>query len=180
MNNKFFVVGLIIVISIIIIFGLSKNKVENISKNESEGNTQLNLNYIQFEDRVSIKEDDWLLIGNTEAELENDFYDFRLRKIDRDKIEIHINKLWYKEFNENYLEEEYLVDIVHKLMCLLLNTSDEETQKTEYHLYSYIKETYIHVKKSEKYNNKIKLGDLMIESSDEEKILKIIICKGES
>lgn len=104
----------------------------------------IDLQNFNLKDREKLFIGNELLIGQTINELENGYYDFKVTSRD-DELIITLNKLWYQEYGEDFIQDEYLAKICREIVrCLETDLDKEELQ---YQLYKYIKDNYAIVKK---------------------------------
>ncbi|MBR5227723.1 MAG: hypothetical protein IKV94_03705 [Clostridia bacterium] len=60
-----------------------------------------------LDERFCKCEEDVIIIGNNEKQIQNGFYDVKIA-IKNQSLTVNLNKLWYKKFNENLYEIEYV------------------------------------------------------------------------
>lgn len=133
-----------------------KSKAENRSGNEdtNKNNTQDNslykyankyinenkkIIYKYFKDRVGIIKGQDILIGTSQKELENGYYDICISLKDS-RVDIAIAKLW-KDVKEDVLYDEYYIKEVSRCIldiCKKEYSEDEISKMEEYILYCYL------------------------------------------
>lgn len=86
--------------------------------------------------REILKLDKSILVGYSEKELENGYYDLKMYKEKQDLI-ICLNKAW-KEFNNELYEEEYIYQIINSILSIFELSSSKAKNK----IYDYIVEGY--------------------------------------
>lgn len=182
-NLKIFFIATILILFILIIVGkiiLNKNKeVELVNNNK----TQIILKTPVFKDRAVLKYENSIVIGDNLAELENGFFDLNIILKDKDKgiVEIYINKLWYRKFEKDYIDNLYLREIVKALSYSItlenVKNADQTTNLKLYeeNLYQYIYEEYTSLRKNENNFKEITIGDKLFKSENVEGMLKITI-----
>ena len=158
---------IIITLAMVIILGLvlyfvpqSSNKAELAVEN----NTVIQITDFNIEGRKSLKIDNIIYVGNNLKELKNNFYDIKIQSTESDVV-VYLNKLWYENYGEDYIQDEYLAKICRELSSRLNMQND--TEQFEYVLYKYIKDNYIKVRQNEtveeiltdKLNLKLELRD---------------------
>lgn len=156
----------LVILSVCICFKGIKGK-ENVDKNKFE----IDIAEFNLKKRTKLVLEDEVLIGNNLKELQNNFYDIKLQN-NKDGVYIYLNKLWYLEYDETYIEDEYLANICREIVRLM--DEIEEKEEMEYRLYKYIKENFEKVKKggeAESFTyNKLNISSSCI---DGECVLKI-------
>ncbi len=143
-NKYIWLVILIIVITCISFLVCISNK--NEQKNEVESGEIIDISAFEIKDRVRLVKNNKVYIGENLKELENNFYDIKISTLNTG-IELTLNKLWRYEVNNEYIEDEYLIEIVDKIVELLeINNVKEDVS---YELYKYIKQNFLKVKNNE-------------------------------
>lgn len=147
--------------------------VRNVDKGKEDRTTMPILQITDFiiEDRTTLKQDGKLLVGYNLKELENNFYDIKIENTDKG-VELYLNKLWYENYGQDYIQDDYLAKICREL-SKRLNIQYDTTQ-LEYVLYKYIKDNYLKVKQNEKIE-KLLTDKLSLEFNQEESIAILII-----
>lgn len=163
-----------VVIIIAILFGCFM--LSNKSKQKEEKGKDMDLKQVQItnfsiQDRVVIKKNNAIYVGNNQKELENDFYDIKIEN-KQEGIVVYLNKLWYESYGHDYIQDEYLARICRELSYRLNMESKEE--QFEYVLYKYIKDNYMKVRQNEQVE-KIMTDSLNLEFKLEESIVKLVI-----
>lgn len=79
-----------------------------------------------IENRACLDKEKELLIGNSEKELENNYYDIKVIE-QNGKIYLYINKLWKTEFVEQLYEERYVNELVEYVACVVNKTYKLDT-----------------------------------------------------
>lgn len=145
MNKKYLlIIVLCVLFALAIIFNIKT------SQKEDKNINKLKVTNFELKERVTINQDNELVVGENEKEIENGFFDLKVIN-EEDEITILLNKLWYKKCNENYIEDDYLANICRKIVeNLNLNDNNEDL---EYILYKYIKENYLKARMGEKIEN---------------------------
>lgn len=115
---------------------------------------EINLNYLYecIDDRACITQEQVMLIGENEKELQNGYYDFKIENVERG-IKAYINKLWYRKFNENMYEQEYAKKIYEYISKVLSSRANVKLNENEEKwIYDSICESYVRVKNGENIN----------------------------
>ena len=157
----------VMIISIITII----NGIQVKKEKTPTSNPKIKIESFRIEGRESLKLDNTLLIGNNIKELENNFYDIKIINTEYG-IDIFLNKLWYKEYNKDFIQEDYLAKI-----CRQIDNNfgvENATEEFEYVLYKYIKENYTKIRKGA-YVEKINTENFTIEFELKDNIPKLII-----
>lgn len=159
----------IIVILIIVAFLIfSKNGKNNETKAIAVNNIQITS--FNIENRTSHIKDNVIYVGNNIKEIENGFYDLKI--INNDGVEIYLNKLWYENYDNDYIQDEYLAKICREIVNRL--NIDCNKEELEYTLYKYIKDNYLNTREG-KTVSKLSLEDLEISLVLSESIPKLEI-----
>ena len=148
--NKFKIIKLVTVLVFLalILFTSMYNKLS--FKNQNKSLQLINYN---FEDRVCVLGDNNLFVGDSKAQIENNYWDFKFTKISENNIELRINKLWYGEYNDTILDIDYLnklclyIEEIAKASNVDLGNIDLIAKK--------IQDDYLNVKNQEENINKI-------------------------
>ena len=140
----------ILVMSIFLVINIKKTNVR-------EYNT-LKINEFNIKERVTIKDNNEIYVGENVKEIENGYYDLKIAS-QKDNVQIFLNKLWYKKIDKDYIQDDYLANICREIVNEI-NISDNKDE-LEYMLYKYIKENYLNVRNNEKIEE-IKLDKLTI------------------
>lgn len=162
-NNK--KMQLIVIISIILIcisfllcISIKRNNYKEMDKSKNIETT--NLNAFEIKDRLKLSKNNTIYIGENLKELENGFYDIKISTLDTG-IKVTLNKLWRYKVNDEYIEDEYLIEIVDEIVELIkINNIKEDVG---YELYKYIKQNFLKVKNKEKVSN-LELEEFYISS----------------
>lgn len=132
---------------------------------------ELTIESFIIEDRETLKVNNAILVGNNIKELENDFYDIKIINTQQG-IEILLNKLWYENYDKDYIQENYLAKICRQLTFQMGIKS--ESEEFEYVLYKYIKENYVKVRQGTSVEG-IVTEDFTILFELQDNIAKLII-----
>lgn len=152
-----FIVLIILILNIIFAFCMLRKENE---KTKNTLDTSVNLQNFYIENRTRLFLNDELLVGENKKELENGYYDFKVAK-SKDGLIIYLNKLWYGEYEQDYIQDEYLAKICRGLVkCLNV---EDENEEIEYQLYKHIKENYLDIRNGEK-KEKIEVDNIIIDS----------------
>lgn len=121
------------------------------SNNNNDVNDTLPENVVKItsfniEGREILKVDDEIYVGNNLKELQNNFYDIKIQNTN-DGANVYLNKLWYENYGDDYIQDEYLAEICRQLSGNLNIQSGAE--QFEYVLYKYIKDNYVKVRQNE-------------------------------
>ncbi len=148
-NNKYkWLIIVILMLLIYISFLLciaNKKRSSKESKNEIYKET-ININTFEIKNRIKLIKNNKLYIGENLKELENDFYDIKISTLDSG-LEVTLNKLWRYEVNKEYIEDDYLIEIVDQIVELL--GIENVKEDVNYELYKYIKQNFLKVKNNE-------------------------------
>ena len=158
------VLVLLLLLSIIILTNsLNKKSLNNINK--------IQIDQIKIKNRTTIKIDNIIYVGENIKEIENGYYDLKIVN-EENTVDIYLNKLWYKNFNESYIQDDYLVNICHEIVNnIKVNKNKEEL---EYLLYKYVKENYLS-SRSNKPTQSLLLENLTLSLMLEDDIPKLEI-----
>lgn len=157
------IVIITVLISAIVLVGVSLVLLNNKEDKNTEQNKQLYRLFsmsteeieekIMFKDRIIIctssSNELKLLVGNNQKELENDFFDIKIKMtnvIETGDISItmEINKLWKELINSMEMyEEQYINEFLDLLDRLFLKKMTPEQREA---LYNYVVEQYLLVK----------------------------------
>ncbi|MBR6688650.1 MAG: hypothetical protein IKL68_01375 [Clostridia bacterium] len=139
------------------------NKIKNDEKIEEKNNLEIiDINAFEIKDRIKFVKNNTVYIGENLKELENDFYDIKISALNSG-LEVTLNKLWRYKVNKDYIEDEYLIEIVDKVVGLLnVSTINEDVS---YELYKYIKQNFLKVKNHEQVE-KLELEEFRIHSKN--------------
>ena len=153
-----FVVLIILILVIIFSFCVLKN---DKTKENNFQNLNIDIQNFQLENRAMLFNNNELLIGENQKELQNGYYDVKVLKVSNGLM-VYLNKLWYEKHEEDNIHEEYLAKICRELVkCLNVQSENEEI---EYQLYKYIKENYLDIRNGEN-KDKIKVDKVIIDST---------------
>lgn len=142
---KFLILIIATILILITLFLINKNKEQSQDKTQ-EITIINNISEFNIKNRVSIIKDGVIYIGNNKKELENGFYDIKIVSSDN-LVDIHLNKLWYTKYGQDYIEDNYLASICRELVNRL--NMDLDKENFEYMIYKYIKENYVSVRNGE-------------------------------
>ena len=145
------------------------------SDDTSKENSNIQITNFEMEGRIVLKKINDILIGNNIKELENGFYDIKISNLSQG-IDIYLNKLWYENYDEDYIQEEYLARICRELARQIGNAS--QTEDFEYVLYKYIKDNYMKVRRQEKVQALL-LEKINMNFEWEDSIVKLLIRSNE-
>lgn len=115
--------------------------------------------------------DNSVSIGNNEKELENGYYDLKLT-YESGQVEVNLNKLWCENYDDNYIEDEYLAKICRELVRVI--KIDNIDKESEYLFFKYIKENFNNVKQ-EKTAEDIQIKEYNIHLGSDEGMCKLVI-----
>ena len=158
---------LILVGSILYVFLSSSEEVKTVQMEEQN----LRIDEFNIKDRIIIKKENAIYVGNNIKELENDFYDIKIVN-SNSQINIYLNKLWYKTYGKDYIQYDYLVSICREL-TEELNIENRE-EEFEYILYKYIKDNYVKIRQNIKAEQ-IETNKLSLAFELEDNIVKLMI-----
>lgn len=121
------------------------------SNNNNDVNDTLPKNVVRItnfsiDGREILKVDNEIYVGNNLKELQNNFYDIKIQNAN-DGANVYLNKLWYENYGDDYIQDEYLAEICRQLSGNLNIQSGAE--QFEYVLYKYIKDNYVKVRQNE-------------------------------
>lgn len=165
---------IIIILAIVAALGLALyfvSRRSNETEVEVERKNILQITDFNIENRTSLKTNDAIYVGNNLKELENNFYDIKIQNTETG-IVVYLNKLWYENYGEDYIQDEYLAKICRELSGRLNMQSD--TEQFEYVLYKYIKDNYIKVRQNEMVEE-ILTDKLNLKLELEDDIVKLVI-----
>lgn len=132
----------IVIVCLLSIFVLRKPKTE-----ETKAIEKIKITNFSVKDRIVIHKNNSIYVGNNIKELENDFYDVKIMNNEND-VEVYLNKLWYKTYGSDYIQDEYLAAICRQLAANINIASSKDN--LEYFIYKYIKDNYTKVRDGEK------------------------------
>lgn len=141
------IISIIIVLITILVFAmyLVQHKT-NAEQNEVKKQNIIQIGQFNVENRTTLKENKTIYIGNNLKELENNFYDIKIQNTEAG-VDIYLNKLWYENYNKEYIQDDYLAKICREISNRLNMQND--TEQFEYVLYKYIKDNYVKVRQNE-------------------------------
>ncbi len=170
MKKKVIIVIAIVLICVALVIAIMfKNKEEiNI---ESKSVQTIQITDFNIDNRVTLKKENNLLLGNNTKELENNFYDIKITNTS-EGVEVYLNKLWYEDCGQDYIQDEYLAKICRELSSKL--NVQETTEEFEYLLYKYVKDNYIKVRQGENIEE-IQTDKLSLKFELEDSVAKLII-----
>lgn len=120
--------------------------VNNRANEDVKVDSEIQITEFNVQGRVTLKTDNSIYIGNNLKELENNFYDVKIINT-KSGVAVYLNKLWYENYGEDYIQDEYLAKICRELSGKL--NQSNETEQFEYILYKYIKDNYVKIRKNE-------------------------------
>ena len=154
MSNKYAVITFVIVFVVIAIaMCCMKTKVEE----------NIELRYIKecIESRICQEVNGEYFIGNNLKELENGYYDIKIINTQKG-VNLAFNKLWYKQFNLNLYEQDYVNIIVRYISNMILKKTFVKLSEEELNvIYNDILDGYIKVKKGNIYNAEYVIKGIM-------------------
>ena len=147
------------------------NRITNKEINISEYRIKSMFNK-NIRNRIIMEVDNKVLVGETDKQIENEYYDIKAYIQNNNSVVIYLNKLW-KEFDIRLYEEEYLTEVVESIKDILdINVPLEK-------IYDYILSGYLEAKKvdNSKDNNEyiLRLNDYVIKGKVLEKEFVISI-----
>jgi len=144
--KKIVIIAIILVIALgIALIIIHKKDIE--PENEKTKQNVLEITEFNIENRVCLKQDEDIYVGNSLKELENGFCDIKIQNT-TDGIIVHLNKLWYATYGDDYIQDEYLAKICREIIYRI--NIQNESEQFEYILYKYIKDNYMKVRKGER------------------------------
>lgn len=168
--KKIIIVSALVVLCLIAVFIYVSNKEEG----KTDYNSTIEIRAFNVEERTSLNKDGCIYVGNNIKELENGYYDIKISS-NKDRVAVYINKLWYKHYSQDYIQDDYLARICRELSNKLNITQDE--RELEYILYKYIKDNYINVRKNIDVESIITY-EYNLSLSLEDNVVKLIIQRG--
>ena len=143
-EKKLIIVGIIVLLVVLTIIGIvvfKKDKqVNNMNKNT------LQILDFEIKNRKVITKDNEIIVGNNEKEIQNGYYDLKITN-NGTGVNIYLNKLWYEKYNDDYIQEDYLAQIVREIIRQL--KIEENKEDIEYELYKYLFNNYLKAKEGE-------------------------------
>lgn len=172
-NIKKIVIALVVIIAIVLITVFILNVINKVDNEEQQVSSVNSFQIADFniENRVILKKDNSIYVGNNIKELENNFCDIKIQNTENGVI-VELNKLWYETYGNDYIEDNYLARICRELTYRLNIKGDSE--QIEYAMYKYIKDNYIKVREGESIED-ILTDEINIKLVLEEQIVKLII-----
>ena len=143
--KKLVIISIIIVVMLGIVLAVvlgKKSKMESVKQPQDV----LQIADFNIENRVCLRQDNAIYVGNSLKELENGFCDIKIQNTTYG-ITIDLNKLWYETYGEDYIQDEYLAKICREITYRINVQNDSE--QFEYLLYKYIKDNYMKVRQQE-------------------------------
>ena len=170
-SKRLMIISLFILLTLILLFYYFKIKHDTQAKEIKN-----NVSIIDFRipERFCTKVDNTILVGENEKEIENGFFDIKIINNNK-QVEIYLNKLWYKNYGTDYIQDDYLANICRKIASNL--NVDTNNDELEYTLYKYIKENYIKSRQNQTIE-KICLENMTILLTLEDNMSKLIIQGG--
>ena len=171
-NRAFWIIAFLVVS-----FFICVSLIGNISrkKDNEENNVHIiDLSGFEINNRVKLVKDKTVYFGENLKELENSFYDIKISTL-KDTLEVTLNKLWITKWNEDYIEDEYLIEIVKCIVNTL--EIDSVKEDVEYELYKYIKQNFIKVKNKENVE-KLELESIIVNAEHKDGECVLYIKKG--
>lgn len=151
------------IICFFICVSLIRNK--NYEKENKEDVIQtIDLSGFEINNRVKLVKDETVYIGENLKELENSFYDIKISTLNG-TLKLTLNKLWRTKWDEDYIEDKYLIEIVKCIVNTL--EIDSVKEDVEYELYKYIKQNFIKVKNKERVE-KLQLESIIVNAEYKE------------
>lgn len=120
-----------------------------------------------FKDRVGIIKGQDILIGNSQKELENGYYDICISLQDN-KLNIYVVKLWKDNTGQSLYDEYYVKELAR---CLLDICKKEYTEDEIVKMENYILDCYLESKKDSPSIKNITIENIKIVSEVKESIL---------
>ncbi len=169
-SKNFWLVIVLFVISFFICVSLIRT-VEIRNKENEKIVEIMDLSRFELNNRARLVKGKTIYIGENLKELENFFYDIKISALNN-TLEVTLNKLWRTNCNQDYIEDEYLIEIVDNIVDVL--EIDNVKEDIEYELYKYIKQNFIKVKNKENvYQLELENITVSAEHKDGECVLKI-------
>ena len=144
-NKITWLIIFLLIMSFFICVSLIKN-IENKTNNQVDIPEVIDLSGFEIKNRVKLVKDKTVYIGENLKELENGFYDIKIFALNN-TLEVTLNKLWITKWNQEYIEDKYLIEIVKCVVDTL--KIDNVKEDVEYELYKYIKQNFLKVKNKE-------------------------------
>ena len=163
------VIAIVLICVTLVIAIMFKNKEE--INNKSKSMQTIQITDFNIDNSVTLKKENNLLLGNNTKELENNFYDIKITNTS-EGVEVYLNKLWYENYGQDYIQDEYLAKICRELSSKL--NVQETTEEFEYLLYKYVKDNYIKVRQGENIEE-IQTDKLCLKCELEDSVAKLII-----
>ena len=170
MKKKVIIVIAIVLICVALVIAIMFKNKEEIN-NKSKSMQTIQITDFNIDNRVTLKKENNLLLGNNTKELENNFYDIKITNTS-EGVEVYLNKLWYENYGQDYIQDEYLAKICRELSSKL--NVQETTEEFEYLLYKYVKDNYIKVRQGENIEE-IQTDKLSLKFELEDSVAKLII-----
>ena len=170
MKKKVIIVIAIVLICVTLVIAIMFKNKEEIN-NKSKSMQTIQITDFNIDNRVTLKKENNLLLGNNTKELENNFYDIKITNTS-EGVEVYLNKLWYENYGQDYIQDEYLAKICRELSSKL--NVQETTEEFEYLLYKYVKDNYIKVRQGENIEE-IQTDKLSLKFELEDSVAKLII-----
>lgn len=142
MRKVIIISACIVIVCVLSIFILRKSKTE-----ETKAIEKIEITNFSVKDRIVIHKNNSIYVGNNIKELENDFYDVKITNNQND-VEVYLNKLWYKTYGSDYIQDEYLAAICRQLAANINIASSKDN--LEYFIYKYIKDNYTKVRNGDR------------------------------
>lgn len=165
------VVSIILVATLIIVFILNMSSKKNNEIQQVSSSNLFQITDFNIKNRTVLKKDNAIYVGNNTKELQNNFCDIKIQNTDNG-VAIDLNKLWYKTYGDDYIQDDYLAQICREITNRLNVKGDSE--QIEYAMYQYIKDNYIKVRESETVED-ILTDEINMKLVLEEQIVKLII-----
>ncbi len=162
-NKMFWMIVALLIISFFICVSLIRN-VESKNGKEKDIIDVIDLSGFEIKNRARFVKDKTVYIGENLKELENAFYDIKISTLNN-TLEVTLNKLWRVKWDQDYIEDEYLIEIVE---CIVNTLKIENVKEdVEYELYKYIKQNFLKVKNNENVS-KLELENITVTAEHKE------------
>lgn len=164
------VVVIILVLVLAVFIGILCIKNKNKTK-EKLVTVNIDLNSISIKNRESLLKDNILYIGENKKQLENGYYDIKIVN-EKNRVIVYLNKLWYAQIDNNYIQDEYLVNLTRQIALGLSNVKNRSD--LEYVLFKYIKDNYISSRNKSNVEN-VYYENLIVSLTEEDSMSKLVI-----
>ena len=168
--NKYIKLGIIVLLALLTMLGIACVVLKS-TISEEQSKAILKIVDFEIKDRICIKQGETIYLGNSKKEIFNDFYDVKVVNKES-SVDIYLNKLWYENYGQDFIQDEYLARICRKIIENFEPKSNKE--EAEYMLFKYIKDNYVQVRDNAEVQ-KVEIENMVFSLVCDSSMAKLII-----